>query len=96
MGSIGELTTYDVLWGTPRVWSARSNCKNHHSHTWATTRALRSVGYSAQPPPRSERALQPICRILFRDSTMSWLIMAMPWGCRAAKTWSRSSSKNRR
>ena len=34
--------------------------------------------------------------ILFTDLTRSWLIMAVPWGCRAAKTSSQSSSKNRR
>ena len=38
-GSINVLTTKDVLCGTHRVWSGRSNYKNHHSHTWATTQA---------------------------------------------------------
>ena len=54
MGSITELATHDVPWGTPRVWSGGSNCKNHHAHSWATTRASGSVGCSVQPAPWSE------------------------------------------
>ena len=63
---------HDVLHATPRMWSGRSNCKNHHSHTWATARASRSVVCLAKPPSQSEWSLYPTIRIVFSDSTMSY------------------------
>ena len=44
---------------TPLSPTHRSNYTNHHSHTCATKRASRSVGCTAQPPPRSNGRCNP-------------------------------------
>ena len=96
MGSIRDLTTHNVLWGTFRGGGGQIKLQEpplpHLGHR-AGLVECRMLG-AATPTVREVvvvRLQNPI-----HDSTMSWLIMAKPWGCRAAKTSSQASSKNRR
>ena len=95
VGYIKILTTHDVVFRTPQVWSGKANCKNGHSRTCATARASQSVRCSVQPSPRAEWSLWPTFKILFTNSTMLWLIMAIAGDCSTANTLSLSCSKNR-